>query len=46
MLLSMKENYLIRVWDRDILNNRGRKDTGDHPFQPLNYYTNEETKAG
>lgn len=29
-----------------ILNHRGRKDNGDHPIQPLNYYSNEETQAG
>ena len=31
---------------RNIYNHNGRKDSGVHPFQSLNYYANEETKAG
>lgn len=46
MLLSAKENSLIRVSRESILNHRGRKESGDHPIQPLNYYSNEETQAG
>lgn len=27
------------------MNHRRRKDSRDHPIQPLNWYSNEETKA-